>query len=185
MLRNLREGRPDRAGTGLGVLLILIGAGALLAQLIGPLQIGAQAWPLIVIAAGAAILVMAFVWRPLAGLAVPGAIVVVVGGIVAVQNAFDLWATWSYAWALVAPGAVGLGIAIAGAIQGNRAQVASGLRTAATGLVLFAVLGAILEGIVNISGRQLGQAGRIGLALVLVVAGVALMIARLLPPRRA
>jgi len=42
---------------------------------------------------------------------IPGSIITIAGLVLAVQNTFDLFATWAYAWALVAPGGVGLGIA--------------------------------------------------------------------------
>src|SRR5215472_5065958 len=51
------------------------------------------------------------------GLCVPGGIVIMAGVVLFVQNVFDLFATATYAWALVAPGGVGLGMWLQGMVD--------------------------------------------------------------------
>jgi len=53
-------------------------------------------------------------------MAAVGGILTMVGVVLAVQEAYDLYQTWAYAWALVAPGGVGLGLTIYGLFTGRR-----------------------------------------------------------------
>ena len=43
-----------------------------------------------------------------------GGIVTMIGVVLAVQEAYGLYQTWAYAWALVAPGGVGVGLTVYG-----------------------------------------------------------------------
>ena len=61
-----------------------------------------------------------------AALAVPGSIVTMVGMILFYQNVTGHWASWAYAWLLIFPTAVGLGIAIAGLWSDEPKTVRSG-----------------------------------------------------------
>src|SRR5688572_13434163 len=92
-------------------LLPIVGAGLLLAVqyygLVLP-DLGAFGWPIWVIAPGVLILIIGLVTpaEPGAGLAIAGSIVTAVGLLLAYQSSADHYASWAYAWALVAPGAV-------------------------------------------------------------------------------
>jgi len=103
----------DGSGTSrgallVGVLLIALGAGALVVRTSG-VQVG---WPAWVILPGLALLVAAFAVPEPGGsaLAVAGGIVTTVGAVLAVQDATGTYASWAYAWALVAPGGIGAGL---------------------------------------------------------------------------
>lgn len=165
------------AGVVIGVLAVLLGVFLLAMQVAGWDRVGTYGWPAFVIAPGLFFLILAVLFRPATGLAVFGTMVTVTGIILAVQNAFDLWATWGYAWALVAPGASGLGLAIQGLVRRDRGQREAGVRTAFTGLVIFAALGTLLEGAGHIS--RLGQ-GEIALPALLILLGLALLASRIL-----
>ena len=65
-------------------------------------------WPLYVIIPGITLLVVGFISLG-SGALIPGGIVTVTGLVIAYQAVTDDWASWSYAWALVVPGGVGLG----------------------------------------------------------------------------
>ncbi|MGB4440970.1 MAG: hypothetical protein WBJ62_01945 [Coriobacteriia bacterium] len=126
----------------LGVSLILLGALVALTQLLGVrvIQIG---WPLFVLGPGLAITAAAFASPPGRGLgylAVPGAVITVTGLVLEVQASTGDWQSWSYAWALVAPGGVGLGFLLAGIHERSRwARTAGGvLLAAAAALFVFA-----------------------------------------------
>jgi hypothetical protein len=164
-------------GWGLGVFLIVAGIVFLLARFL-PFDIGQSGWPLFVIMAGAAFMIIGLTSRSTAGFIVPGSIVSVVGLILAVQNAFGLWAAWSYAWALVFPFAVGLGIALLGMQLNQPEQVRTGSRMAGMGIVLFLVFGAFFEGILHVSGYDIGIAGNVVIPLVLIFSGVVLIVLR-------
>src|SRR5665811_830069 len=127
--RQSREARSmDGSGTSrgallVGVLLIALGAGALVVRTSG-VQVG---WPAWVILPGLALLVAAFAVPEPGGsaLAVAGGIVTTVGAVLAVQDATGTYASWAYAWALVAPGGVGAGLLLYGLLTG-RGDIARG-----------------------------------------------------------
>lgn len=172
-------------GWGLGVLLIVAGIVFLVARLL-PFDVGQYSWPVFVIGAGVVFMALGLAGRGLAGFVVPGSIVTTVGVILAVQNAFGLWSAWSYAWALVFPFAVGVGIALLGIQLGQPDQVRIGSRMAGTGVVLFLVFGAFFEGILHVSGVDLGSVGDLVIPLVLIGAGLVLIVLRMAagrPPR--
>jgi hypothetical protein len=173
-----------RTGELLGALLVAAGLVLLVAQY-ARIDLGQYGWPLFVIVPGLALLLIGFLTAGASGLLVPGAIVTATGLVLAVQNTFDLWATWAYAWALIAPGAAGVGIALQGRVRGSPGQVEAGLRTAAIGLGLFVVFGAFFEGVGHVSGLDLGAIGQLVLPLALIVVGLALLAARWFSSRAA
>jgi hypothetical protein len=189
MQNQMKRQTSASSGFGLGVFLIAAGIVFLLARFM-PFDVGQYGWPLFVIMAGAALMIIGLTSRGTAGFVVPGSIVTVVGLILAVQNAFGLWAAWSYAWALVFPFAVGLGIALLGMQLNQPEQVKTGTRMAGMGIVLFLVFGAFFEGILHVSGYDIGVAGNVVIPLVLIFSGVVLIVlrsatsrpSRLLPP---
>jgi hypothetical protein len=164
-------------GWGFGVFLIMAGIFFLVARFL-PFDLGQYGWPLLVILAGIAFLAIGLVSRSSAGFVVPGSIVTSVGLILAVQNAFGLWATWTYAWALVFPFAVGVGIALLGMQLGQPEQVRVGKGMAGAGIVLFLLFGAFFEGVLQISGRDLSGPADIIIPVVLIFGGVVLIVLR-------
>lgn len=182
MENNLRSGAHDSSGAVLGALLILAGIVFLLVRL-GPVDFGQNEWPLFVIVPGLALIVVSLTSRALAAFSIIGSIVLVAGLILAVQNAFGVWAAWSYAWGLVFPGAVGLGIAIIGAQRRDRSRIERGLWLVATGVTLTTMFGLFFEGLLHVSGVTFGPALGIVMPVFLVVFGFALLAASVLPRR--
>ena len=168
----------------LGAILVVLGALFLAGQL-APVSfdVGHYGWPVVVILPGLAFLAFGLFLDGASGLVIPGSIITIAGLVLAVQNTFDLFATWAYAWALVAPGGVGLGIALQGIVRHSPAETRAGLRVATVGLVLFLAFGAFFEGIIHISGRDLGIVGRFGVPLLLIGAGIWLVVNRAREPR--
>jgi hypothetical protein len=101
-----------------------------------------------------------------------------------VQNATDRFDTWAYAWALVLLAGAGTGRWLVGVTCGRRDLVASGGWLIAAGLGGFLVLAVLFEAVIGIGGRGQGRAGRYALAVLLILAGLALVGRRLLAPRR-
>lgn len=161
---------------GLGLILVVAGVIFLVAQFL-PFDVGQYGWPLFVILIGAAFLVIGLA-TPAFGFVVPGSIVTMVGLILAVQNTFDLWAAWSYAWALVFPFSVGIGIALLGMEMKNQKQVRDGTRMAGTGIALFLVFGAFFEGILHVDGFEIGSIGNLLISFILIASGVVLLVLR-------
>lgn len=163
----------------LGIILgaILIGAGALflIAELTGLASFGLL-WPMIIMLVGAGFFIGMFIGGPEAGgLAIPGSIILTVGLILLIQNAFDLWITWSYAWALIIS-AVGLGLVIFGAYSDKRDLRESGVKLINLGLVLFVVFGLIASLLWNAAGVTNTGYGFFGLMMSLI--GLYLLIHR-------
>ena len=141
-----------------GIVLVVIGVVVLLARL-ADMALGSSSWPLWIIVPGLAMLVGSLAIPPRAGLglAIPGTIIAIVGGILWVQDTYDLYATWAYAWALVAPTGPGLAMLIYGLARGDRELAADGFRTTLVGLGLFLGFALFFEGVVGMSGHQIAN----------------------------
>lgn len=137
-----------RGALVVGVLLILIGAWFLAIEMVPGWHdrvYGAYGWPLFVIGAGVVLLVIGILSGAY-GMAIPAAIVSGVGGLLYWQNLTGRWGSWAYAWALI-PAFVGVGIILAGLMQGRPHALWEGGWLILIGLVVFAVFGSALGGI--------------------------------------
>jgi hypothetical protein len=177
----MKQGLTRRrdAGIVLGVVLVILGLIFLAGQMLPGLDLGHYAWPLFILVPGVVVLGAGLAWRDASWLVIPGSIVTVTGLVLAVQNATGLWASWAYAWALIAPGAVGVGIALQGLVRGSRGEVREGLRVAGIGLVIFLVGLGFFEGVLQISGETLGSGSRLILPALLILAGLGLLVRNL------
>jgi hypothetical protein len=179
-----------RAGGSLilGLLLIVVGAAYLIGQYLPrpliPVDLGHYGWPIFVLVPGLVLLAAGASNRAASGLCIPGAVITMTGLVLAVQNTFDLFATWAYAWALVAPGGVGLGMLIQGIVTGQPGLRTAGVRTMGIGVAIFLVGAAFFEGVIHISGREFGFVGQLLLPALLIVVGVWLLVRRALPLNR-
>lgn len=174
-----------RTTVAIGALLIIVGVVFLVGQQLA-IDWGASGWPLFIIVPGLILFALAVAvgGRSGAAFAVPAGIVTMTGVVLAVQNATDLWATWAYAWALVAPGGVGLGLFAYGILAGQRDLIEAGGRTLLVGLGLFLGFGFFFEAILHLSGDQLaGLDGVFAIGLIaLGVIFVALSVVTRRPP---
>ena len=135
--------RESRQGTIVaGVLLIALGAAFLVNNQLN-LDWDRYGWPVFVIVPGVFLLLVGLAIRNEAGLAWPfqEASSPRSACFLAFQNATGAWASWAYAWALVAPGSVGVTIAAYGLLHRRLDLLDAGLRTAAMGLGLFVAVG--------------------------------------------
>lgn len=135
-----------RGGLIGGLLLVLLGGAFLAAQFVPAFQSwfrAEESWPLIIIGVGVVLLVLAVALRT-PGLAIPGCIVGGIGGLLFYQNATGDWASWAYAWTLI-PGFVGVGIFVAGLLEGQPLRsISVGLWMALISLAAFLVFGSFL-----------------------------------------
>jgi hypothetical protein len=139
--------KKNRTQLILGLLLILV-AGWLIATRIKPdlanlIHLSFE-WPMWVILAGTAILVIGLlVGEP--DTAVPACVVAGIGGILYYQNVTNHWESWSYMWTLI-PGFVGVGKILSGIIGGNfRSCLLEGLRLLLTCAILFTIFAKIFN----------------------------------------
>jgi hypothetical protein len=147
----------------LGSGLILLGILFLFGRFVNiffDLDIGHYAWPFFIISPGLLIFMVSFVLERKAGvtLAIFGGMLATIGVILLVQNTFDLYASWAYAWALVAPTSIGLAKLVYGALRGMGDQVKSGLSLAGIGFAIFIFAGFFFELVIGISGFHFGVA---------------------------
>jgi hypothetical protein len=162
-----------------GTLLIVIGIGAIVVR---QYTIDLP-WPAWVILPGIVLFLAAFALPVPAGsgLAVAGAIVTMVGVVLAVQDATDTYASWAYAWALVAPGGAGIGLLLY-AIPTRRGELArDGLGTLAVGVVMFLVGFVFFEGVIHLDGDRFGNLTTAAVPVVIVALGVLVILGALIP----
>jgi hypothetical protein len=176
------ETRPDPARRGavaVGVVLIVLGLAALVGRTMS-IDLFAVGWPLFVLIPGLLMFATAVGIGGRAGvaMAIPGGIVSMVGIVLSVQAATGLWATWAYAWALIAPGGVGLALVVYGLLTGQRDLVRVGLPVLGVGLGLFLAFGLFFEAVIHLNGLQgsgwesVLALGLIAIGLLIIVAGV-------------
>jgi hypothetical protein len=170
---------PRRGGIVVGIALVLLGGAALLAQATG-MSIG---WPAWIIVPGVALILGAVAVGGAggSGMAAIGGILTMVGVVLAVQEANDLYRTWAYAWALVAPGGVGLGLAIYGLLTGRREDLRGGLGAMFVGIVLFLVGFLFFEGVLDLSDGHFGDLAEVAVPLLIVGAGVVVLVGAFVP----
>jgi hypothetical protein len=147
---------PAAGGLVLGILLVVAG-GVVLGARILEITIGPHAWPLWIVLPGVALLLGSFAIpaRGGLGMAIPGAILTTIGLVLWVQDAYGLYATWAYAWALIAPTAPGIGMLLYGLVRGDRHLAADGFRTTVVGLALFTGFALFFEGVIGLSGHRI------------------------------
>ena len=168
--------RSAPPGLVAGVILVIIGAALLVSRFVD-ISYGGVTWPLWIVVPGVALLVGSFFIPPRGGLglAVPGMIVTIVGLVLWVQEVYGLYATWAYAWALVAPTGPGLAMLLYGLVHRDGELVGDGFRTTLVGLGLFLGFALFFEGVIGLSGDpipnldQLAPYGIIALGVLLLI----------------
>lgn len=168
--------------------MVLIGTIYLVLEVIPPqvlaTQLARYGWPIFIMVPGLVLIAVGTAIQDASGLCVPGAVVLVTGIVLLLQNVFGLYETWSYAWALVAPGGIGLGMWFQGLVTGEAGLRAAGARTLQIGFVAFLLGAVFFEGIVHVSGRNFGFIGRFLLPFLIIGIGVFMMVRRSMPAAR-
>jgi hypothetical protein len=164
----------------IGALFVLIGAILLAGQFVR-VDIGHYGWPFFVIVPGLLILFVALTARGAVseGLAILGSIVTVTGLILFFQDATDHYESWAYAWALVFPGAIGLGMILYGLVASRSGNVRSGTRLVGIALVLFLLGAAFFEGVIGIGGYQLDHTAGVVLGVIIIALGALMLVLNL------
>jgi hypothetical protein len=169
----------------LGGLLVLIGAILLVPQFVR-VDIGHYGWPVFVIAPGVVILFVAITARGAIseGLAILGSVVTVTGLLLLYQDATDHYESWAYVWALVFPGAIGLGMIIYGLAAHRPGNVRTGTRLAGAGLVISLLGAAFFEGVIGIGGYQFDRSAGVAIGALIIVLGALMLIMNLISSGR-
>ncbi len=177
-----RNRKTERGGLALGVLLIVAGALFLVGEQFN-IDWGRYGWPAFVVVPGAAMLVLGLAIPNEAGLglAIPGGIIASVGLVLAFQAATDTYASWAYAWALVAPGSVGVSLFLYGLLHRRLDLLDAGLRSAAVGLGLFVGFGLFFENVIGLDDGARTTALRDAMPFLAVALGVIIVVLNVLP----
>jgi len=175
---------PDRGRLVVGGLLVVLGGVFLIGQVLD-IRLGERAWPYLVLLPGVALLVVGLLLGGPAGvgLSIAGGITTMAGAVLLYQEMTDAWASWSYAWALVAPGGVGLGMLLSGLARGDLELTENGGRVALVGVGLFVGFGIFFEGALRLSPDN-GLFGHPLIPAALVVVGGLVILYALITSRR-
>ena len=99
-----------------------------------------------------------------------------VGAVLTVPDATGTYASWAYAWALVAPGGVGAGLLLYGTLT-RRGDIAwGGLASLLAGIVLFLVGFLFFEGILQLDGSRFGNLTDVAVPIVIMGIGAVIVV---------
>src|SRR2546425_4486161 len=163
-----------RAGSSVafGVVLVVLGLFALLVQFTG-FDAGGS-WPLFVVIPGLTLLLVGFLSLG-TGALIPGAILTVIGLILAYMYATQDWPAWAFAWPLVAPGGVGLGIWLQGLRTSDAHLLRQGRVLMFVAALIFIIGFVIFGTIFRISETDYGWFGKAALPALLIIIGIVLL----------
>jgi hypothetical protein len=177
---------PRRRGgssTALGIVLVVLGLFALGVVVFG-IDLTSYGWPLFVIIPGLTLLVLGFVGLG-PGASIPGGILTMLGLVLAYQSSSGDWPSWAFAWALVAPFGVGLGMYLQALRDRDPAALRRGRNLMFAGAITFMIGFVFFESILGISGNDYGIFGKAALPALLIVIGVILLVRSVQRSRRA
>jgi len=177
--------RPRRGNSSaaLGAVLVVLGVFALGVAITG-VNLAEYSWPLFVIIPGLTLLVFGF-FSLGASASIPGGIITMLGLLLAYQNSTGDWATWAFAWSLVVPFGLGLGMYLQALRDRDVPALGRGRMLMFVGLLIFMIGFVFFEPILNISNRDYGIAGKAALPVLLIVIGIILLVRSIQRSRRA
>jgi uncharacterized membrane protein HdeD (DUF308 family) len=172
-----RKNNADRGVLLLGFGLLFFGT-LLLAGRFLNIAFGDYMWPFIFITPGVLVFVTALSSddRHGEGLSILGSILTALGLVFLFQSISGLWASWAYAWALVAPTSIGVGQVIYGANKQRESIQESGRRLINIGLVMLGIGFVFFELILGISGFGLARFGIPVFPMMLIFAGGVILV---------
>jgi hypothetical protein len=176
--------RPGGGSTAaLGIVLVVVGLFALLVVLSG-VDLTQNGWPLFIIIPGLTLLIVGFISFG-AVATVPGGIVTILGLVLAYANSTGDWPAWAYAWALVIPGGIGLGVYLQALRDRDAAGLRNGRNLLFVSLMIFLIGFVVFESILGISGRDyFGDVGKAALPALLIIVGLILLVRSIQASRR-
>jgi hypothetical protein len=161
--------RSSLASYVLGAVLIAIGAMFLFTDGVETWAAGQYVWPLFIIAPGLLLIGLnATRETSTPSLTIAGSVVTMVGLILLYQNVSGHWESWAYAWTLIAPTSIGIGLYIQGVWAPDERAREQGKRQVAVGLLMFALFASFFEIVLNVSGFVPAPLARYGLPMVLL-----------------
>jgi len=169
--------RPRGGGStsAIGIVLVVIGLFALAVVLSG-VDFTQSGWPLFIIIPGLTLLVVGFVSVGAAA-TIPGGLLTMLGVVLAYTSSTDHWPVWAYAWSLVVPGGIGLGMYLQALRDHDQESLRTGRTLLFVSLIIFLIGFVLFESILGISGRDaFGPVGKAALPVLLILVGVILLV---------
>ncbi len=159
-----------------GLLLIGLGLFFLLGQFLR-FDIWHYLWPFLIVGLGALFFArMRSGGKDAGALAIPGSVLTTLGLLFLYQNTFNHWASWAYAWALVAPTSVGVGLMLYARRSDRPELYQPGWWLTVIGLAMFLFMGTFFELFIGMAGFF--SPGRLIWPVLLILAGVFLLSGR-------
>lgn len=157
----------------LGIALLFLGIVLLGGELLG-FRFGTILWPFIFIIPGAVLFLSALSSQDshAEGVAILGSMMAALGVIFLLQQMLNMWASWAYAWALLAPTSIGVAQVIFGKQHNRDSLVKNGKGLIEVGLTLFFIFFVFFELILNISGKNFIPFGVPAFPVALIVLGI-------------
>lgn len=169
-----RESSPAQPGLVLGAILVIVGLILFAGQMVD-IGLGDLGWPLWILAIGVAILLVGLFVLTEAPIVVMGTVVTTAGAVLLYQESTGNWQTWAYAWALVGPAASGLGMVLWGLRRGDAGAMRGGFWGFLGGLAFFAVGFLFFEGMIGLSGFDVGLPEWVLPAAIIAIGAVILL----------
>lgn len=167
----------DRGALILGGGMLVMGFILLLGRLLH-IPFGDFIWPFIFIVPGVLVFATALSTESSSGegLSILGGILTMLGFLFLAQSITNLWASWAYAWTLVAPTSIGLSQMVYGMRKNRDAIVQSGRKLANLGMGMFVIGFVFFELILGISGFGLARFGLPVFPMMLIFAGLVVLV---------
>jgi hypothetical protein len=166
--------RRTGSSMALGIVLVVVGLFALGVVMFG-VDLTQYGWPLFVIIPGLTLLVIGFVGLG-AGASIPGGMITMLGLVLAYQSSTGDWPSWAFAWALIVPGGLGLGMYLQALKDRDPAALRRGRALMFVGGMIFLIGFVLFESILGISNMDYGGFGKAALPLLLIVIGIVLLV---------
>jgi hypothetical protein len=99
-------------------------------------------------------------------------LMMMLGAIFLFQYVFHMWASWAYAWALLAPTSIGIAQVVYGKQKNRDGLVKNGTNLIEIGLTMFIIFFIFFELLLNISGKNLIPFGLPAFPVALIVLGL-------------
>jgi hypothetical protein len=170
------QGQP----IALGIALVLVGVSYLALHFLRSyfinFDVARYGWPLFVLAPGLVLIGVGMSVEEVGVLCTTGAILTMTGLVLLVQNTLDLFFTWTYLWALVTPGAIGLGMWLQGIATDRPELRATGLQAMLSGLVITLLGWIVFEGGFQVSGHYVGFLPKFVVSTAIIGIGIGMLV---------
>lgn len=157
----------------MGAALLLLGIVLLVGELLH-FSFGSIMWTFIFIIPGAVLFLSANSSKDshAEGLAILGSMMMTLGIIFLGQILLNMWASWAYAWTLLAPTSIGVAQVVFGKQHDREGLVKNGNRLIEIGLTMFFFFFVFFEILLNISGKNLIPGNLPAFPTALIVLGI-------------